>query len=122
MNSRYTVISALVLLAGLLLFAALHGCENEGPVGYAPLPEAPVVSWAVPADDTPPICGDGSTVSMGLDDAGRETQTCTWACAYFWTHDGNIGPRHYEKTWIRAPDGWATYEGNFWYSCSKREP
>ena len=99
------------------------GCANDAG-GFATLPPAPVVEFYLSADDSPPVCVhaveylDAGDPSMGV----LPTKRCVWTCAYYWTHDGRLGPRRYERTWMRFADGWGGYDGQFWYSCNESEP
>lgn len=104
------------------LTALLAGCANEPSLVYAPLPPAPIVGWAFPVDDSPPLCNEASSEFFEVDAQGRETKTCLWECAYYWTQDANIGPRRYEKVFVRAADGWGSYAGDFWTNCEAGNP
>lgn len=110
----------LFLILALLVTAFVPGCENDTSLAFAPLPPAPIVGWSFPVNDSPPICLNVTTETMSVDSQGSQTKTCVWECAYYWTQDGNIGPRRYEKVFIKVVDGWGSYAGDFWENCNEK--
>lgn len=81
-----------------LPFLFVAGCNSSPIVGVRP--EAPAVEY-YNRPGTTPECVNHSRESVYADKI-----VCEWKCAYYWTHDGNIGPREVTVTFTRDGDGW----------------